>query len=99
MVYLKDRGLLDVLAMPEWAQKEKLANNKLRTADWIVMENIVCFEGDLMFFLSIYHLYRIILKIFNEITLQLSHSSACISEVKLFTVYIIHCRCALQILI
>ena len=41
MVYLKDRGLLDVLAMPEWAQKEKLANNKLGTADWIVIGNIV----------------------------------------------------------
>ena len=41
MVYLKERGLQDVLAMPEWAQKEKLATNKLRTADWIVMGNIV----------------------------------------------------------
>ena len=41
MVYLKERGLQDVLAMPEWAQKEKLATSKLKTADWIVMGNIV----------------------------------------------------------
>ena len=41
MVYLKDRGLQDVLAMPEWVQKETIANNKLRTADWVVMGNIV----------------------------------------------------------
>ena len=41
MVYLKERGLQDVLAMPEWAQKETLATNNLRTADWIVMGNIV----------------------------------------------------------
>ena len=41
MVHLKEQGLQDVLAMPEWAQKEKLATNKLGTADWIVMGNIV----------------------------------------------------------
>ena len=41
MIYLKDRGLQDVLAMPEWVQKDNLANNKLRTADWTVMANVV----------------------------------------------------------
>ena len=41
MVYLKDRGLQDVLAMPEWAQKESIARNKLRAADWTVMANVV----------------------------------------------------------
>ena len=41
MVYLKDRGLQDVLAMSEWVQKDNLANNKLRTADWLVMANVV----------------------------------------------------------
>ena len=41
MVYLKDHGLQDVLAMPEWVQKDNLANNKLRTADWTVMANVV----------------------------------------------------------
>ena len=41
MVYLKDHGLQDVLVMPEWAQNETIANNKLRTADWVVMGNII----------------------------------------------------------
>ena len=41
MVYLKDRGLQDVLAMPEWAQKETIASNKLRAADWTVMANVL----------------------------------------------------------
>ena len=78
MVYLKDRGLQEVLAMPEWSQKETLASNKLRAADWTVMANVVTVLKVTCNFLSS-NLTSI--QIFNEITLQLSHSSACISEV------------------
>ena len=38
MLYLKDRGLLEVLAMPEWSSK---VLDKLRPGDWTVMANIV----------------------------------------------------------
>ena len=35
---LKDRGLLTVLALPEWNER---IEEKLRPADWAVMANIV----------------------------------------------------------
>ena len=38
MLYLKDRGLLEVLAMPEWSSK---VLDKIRPGDWTVMANIV----------------------------------------------------------
>ena len=37
MVNLKDRGLLTVLALPEWNERIE----KLRPADWAVMANVV----------------------------------------------------------
>ena len=38
MVNLKDRGLLTVLALPEWNERME---EKLRPADWAVMANVV----------------------------------------------------------
>ena len=38
MVNLKDRGLLTVLALPEWNER---IEEKLRPADWAVMANVV----------------------------------------------------------
>ena len=38
MLLLKDRGLVECLAKPEWAQK---VPEKLRERDWALMENIV----------------------------------------------------------
>ena len=38
MVNLKDRGLLTVLALPEWNGR---MGEKLRPADWAVMANVV----------------------------------------------------------
>ena len=38
MLYLKDRGLLEALAIPEWSAK---LSEKLRPGDWTVMANIV----------------------------------------------------------
>ena len=94
MLLLKDRGLVECLAKPEWAQKFPL---KLSKKDWVLMENVVGVlkvrigvEAELslhriLFGKIVAYMYyaNLFPQIFHEITEQLSHSSACVSEVTL----------------